>query len=348
MSQPYDPTLAGLLENVYDEWGDRETNMKNVVPYGVSQFDRDVYGLDLNEGEVAGIEGREKHRKTSVLFNFILAWSRAMDDRNFWICADTLESGMTSRAYRNGLVAIAATRLMVAKVLGQDDRRLWPSVREIRQRLGREMIISRKFFKYGRWTELQKWAIDTAVARLKDLPITIWGNSLFTGGTRSLEKTLERWDALYKGEYETVGDDGKKLSLVTLQHRIFCADNIQLYRGFGSNKFEQQETVVAQMADFVGTHPGSAVVLLSQMGQGSLADETRGVRKATAKGGTALEAEATILFRVKYDNEVNPHQIELWVDVAREKVPPRVYQDIDLESGAFLADAFTEKVSLND
>lgn len=332
---PYNPSLKSLIDEADEDWGSGTKNLENIIYYGINYVDQCFYGIDLSRGELIGIQGPEKHRKSTLLAN--IAYSVAyqfIKKFGYWITIDTLESGMPPKAYRDVLLAIAATRILISSFYGQD-RNSWPAVKEIRfhPQIKNQLTISKDYLWYSRakWTPEQTQAILKAKELLMEFPISIFGPANNEGNARNLKETLERWDKLYNGTFP--GSEGR-------YHRVFACDNLQLYYGFGSNKFDQLEEVVAAHAYFLVTHPGSVVIDVSQLGKTSQTNARLGFSEPYAKGGGALAAEATVLFESEYDKDNSPYSMRIKVPRTRKKPPPEIIQEFDMESGAFLRPAY--------
>lgn len=331
MNPSYNPSLAALIANTDNEWGDPLRNFKNLIFYNIKHFDDALFGIDMDRGELIAVQAREKNRKTTFALNVVYNFAHQILSKghDWWVCYEILESGQTPSAIRDSFLAMSGTRHLIAGVYGPNPS-LWPDIKQIKANptLEKELILSKEFMWYGTRTTLQKEAIEKAKATLSRFPISVFGASIDQGNARDLDATLERWHLLYNGQYQ--GNPNK--------HRIFVADNLQLYSGFGSRKFDQLETVVAALAGFIVTHPGSVLLAISQVSLGSVR-----VGEFTAKGGTALAAEATVMVETAYDRDVNPYELTIRVPTTRKKAPPTLIQQLEPESGAFIGEARPSK-----
>lgn len=332
----FDPTIAGLVKMADDDWGDRDENLEHALWFRIPPIDNALYGINIKKGEMVGIQADRKNRKSTLLLNFVVGFASQLKKKGhpWWICCDTLESGMPPSAYRDSLIAIVATRLYVAQYYGNDPAK-WPRVEDLRadDAHNKAMVISREFFEYGRRTEIQHGVINRSKNALSQLPISIFGGAASMGSASNAEITIQRWSDLYHGRYIHKNKNGEDIDMRGQEYRIFTCDHIS--RG-SADHYTKQESVVSLQGEFLITHPGAVVISVAQIGTGALDKERMGYGKAHAKGGTALAAEATILFRTRYDEVNDPHHIGISVDNTRRKPPPPVMQDIDLESGAFL------------
>ena len=329
---PYDPTLGGLIEKTDEEWGDPAQNTENLVYYGINYIDQALYGIDIVRGEMIGIQAEAKNRKSTMLANVVL---NVAATKRFWICIDTLESGMPPSAYRDVLIAITATRLLISEVFGPD-RREWPGYKEIMMHpdLSRQLHISKEFLWYRKRTEEQQRAIDAAKIYLSGLPIVIFGPSANQGNARSLGDSITRWQLLR---------DGKFPEAMGCKTQIFCSDHIQQIDGFGDSDYQRMESVIGTYSSFITRNPGTVVIAVSQLGVSSVRLERQGIARGMAKGGNKLEAESNVLFRTKYDSDNSKDKMEISTDATRRSPPPPVDQQLCPWSGAFLRPAVTQK-----
>ena len=326
-SSQYSPVLADLLANL--DWGDPDENRKAMLTYGLNYVDQSLYGLDTIHGEIVGIQAAEKRRKSTLLINILYNVARQLRERGQWICIDTLESGMPPEAFRDILVAIRATHLLIASYFGAD-KKSWPSYSGLMEHkeLGPELGISKEFLRFKHRSKLQQQAIESAMKDLRSWPILIFGPSPKHGWARDLSKTCQRWQQLYLGEHPKAM--GKEV-------RIFAQDHVQQVSGFDSD-YQKLEAVVNRFSDFVTTHPGTVVFVVSQVSVTSLRQERQGFGPAQAKGGAKLGAEVNTLFRTRYDKD-KAHRLIIETQETRRRPPPTIVQEIEPESGAFLGPA---------
>lgn len=329
----YDPTLAGLLANAEADWGCPEENRQGLIHYGIPPIDEALYGLDFKAGELIGVQAPEKRRKSTLLANVV--YNVAAHER-FWSCIDTLESGMPPAAYRDVLLAMAATRTLIAHVFGAD-RRTWPEVAQIfaNDKIGSLLRISKEFIWYADRSLLQASAIDAAKNALSGAMIMLFGPRPEEGEARNLSSTMDRWHRLYHGNFSST--PGKFV-------RLFAVDHIQQYAGWPGEDYRKLEIVTDTMAEFVTQHPGSVVILVSQVSVGSRRFAAQGMGDYQAKGGAKLSAEVNVLFQTDYDKNKAPQQMTIEVKETRRRPPPRVVQEIDPSSGAFLRPAYPDKM----
>lgn len=323
----YNPTISSLIQLKKEEI----TNFDKIY-YGVNYVDQACHGINITLGELIALQGLEKNRKTTFLLNILYNIAVQLQRRNYFAVYDTLESGMPPQAVRDQLVAISASLIAVSETYGKD-RSKWPGVKEIHTSISEELLnIDREIVFEQSFVGRQLEFVEKATERLKDIPLLIFGSSSEQGSARDLKETLQRWDQLYKGVYD--GLDGVKC-------RIFVCDNVQLVHGFNSNKFDQLETVVAEHAYFLGKHPGTVIIDVSQISQGAAITSKIYETQMYAKGGGALSAEATVLFETRYEQDDDG--ITISTPATRKKPFPKIYQEILKSSGAFLRPAYPIK-----
>jgi len=248
----------------------------------------------------------------------------------YWVAVDSLESGLPPKSYRDMLLAIMATWELVAGIFGRS-RKDWPKVDAIRSHpsLSSALRISKRWLRFADRSETQYTAISVAKVQLSNLPIMLFGPSSTHGRARSIEQIIRRWDVLYKGEYPTAKD---------CPVRLFCSDNIQEY-DVQAGDYGKMNTVVNSISDFVASHEESVGFLVSQLGMGSEREEREGRGRAYGRGGKRLAEEVNVLFRTKYNQETTPHQVAIQTDAVRDANIPRLIQELDETSGAFLRPA---------
>lgn len=330
----YDPRISTLIDSTDDDWGDPEENRANMIRYNVGEeFDNALWGIPVGyESELITIQGQIKNRKSTLLCNLVLNWAIQLKEKgnSYWICIDTLESGMSPKSYRDQLLAMIATRLIVAEKYG-NDRTKWPHANEIVQQsdLKPHLTLSRKFLRFGRRTPVQVEALERAKRILKELPITLFGPAISMGKARDLEASMIRWVQLYDGTYPNAID---------YKHRIFALDHVQQYGG-GNGDYSNLERATTAISDFAASSVGSIVVALSQVSLSSIRDAEAGTGKMRAKGGEKLAAESNLVLEVRYDRERNPTEMTISASEGRDETPPIMVQPIQPSSGVALGPA---------
>lgn len=327
----YDPRIATLIESTDDDWGDPEENRANMIKYNVGDaFDNALWGIPVGyESELITIQGQIKNRKSTLLCNLVLNFAVQLKEKGnqYWICIDSLESGMSPKSYRDQLLSMIATRLIIAQKYG-NDRSKWPHANEIIQQsdLKPHLTLSRKFLRFGKRTPLQMEMLEKSKRILKELPITLFGPAATQGKARDLETSMGRWVHLYDGTYpKALGH----------KHRIFAVDHIQQYGG-GGGDYSNLERATTAVSDFAAGAIGSVVLALSQVSLSSVRDSEAGTGKMRAKGGEKLAAESNLVLEVKYDRERNPTEMTISASEGRDETPPIMVQPIQPSSGVAL------------
>jgi hypothetical protein len=332
-SLPYDPTLAGLIALTDEDWKNPEEVQAHMVHFGINYVDQALYGLNFFTGDLIGIQSEPKQRKTTLAANIVLnvAWIFSQRTPVYWTCIDTLESGMPPKAYRDMLIAMVATRLLIASVFGKD-RKEWPSWRQIASHdfLKQQLGISKEFLWFSSRTPEQFAAIEQAKEILAGMPITIFGTPRDHGNARDLNFSRARWEKLYKGEYPDAAGD---------EHRFFIWDHVQQYRGFPGDDYRKLEVSNEHHSDFLASHAGAVGVEISQTSVSSVRLAAQGIGRAQAKGGGKMDAEMNVLFQTQYSRAI-PHRVVISVPETRRRPPPDVIQELDPDSGAFLRPAY--------
>lgn len=332
----YDPRLSQLMAQAETDWGDPQQNLKQIIRYNMGdEFDRAMWGVDLIDGELITIQAPKKARKSTFLANLVISFAAQLKERGLWLAIDTLESGMTPRAYRDVLTAIVATRLLISDAVGSADRSRWPSASSLENhpRMAEQapLRITRKFLRFGMRTYDQNRAIKEAMKYVAGLPITIFGSSQKEGEARDIKKGMERWSDLYHGDHGRLSD---------MPHRIFCVDNVQQYREFAGNSYYGLEIITNDLSNFLTSHPGSVVIAVSQVSLGSvrLNQQSSGESEMEVRGGSRLAEESVTVFQTRYDKK-NPSQLIIETPFSRYEPPPTMIQEIEPYSGTFLSPA---------
>jgi len=317
----YSPLIGDLVSSA--NWGDPEENMKSMIYYGIKYVDQALRGIDFRNGELIGIQAEAKNRKSTMLANLVLNVAPKLKDT--WICIDTLESGMPPETYRDVLIAILATRIIIKNHFGE--RSDWPDYQTISRVC--DLVISKEFLWLSKRTPEQEWAIEAAKNYLAKLPIMIFGAAYKQGNARDFEATMARWRALA---------EGKCPGLEGYICKLFACDHIQQLDPFGISDYAGMEKVVGEYGKFIA-QTKSVIIAVSQLSITSVRGEREGLGRATAKGGAKLEAEANVLFRTKYSQREN-YKLVIETCATRRQPPPTVVQELDPQSGAFLRPAY--------
>lgn len=334
----YDPRISTLVDSAESDWGSAERNRENMLRYRVGkEFDNALWGIPVGyESEIITIQGPIKNRKSTFLGNLVINFAFQMaqrpEEEQYWICIDSLESGMSPKSYRDMLISMIATRLIVAEHYGAD-RNSWPEAQQIlmQDNLKPNLSLSRKFLRFGSKTETQLKYIEIAKTELKKLPISLFGPSRREGHARDLELSIDRWTQLYEGTFANL--DGKK-------HRIFAIDHVQQYNGGAGSDYSNLERVTSGISDFAAMNIGSIMFPLSQVSLTSIRDAGSGNGKLRAKGGEKLAAESNLVIDVEYNREENPLIMKISANEGRDEIPPVMLQEIQPTSGVALRYAY--------
>lgn len=324
LTPEYDPNIRTLVDNSEDQWGDPEINRGNLVPYGISQFDQSLYGMDITYGELDLIIGPEKQRKTTMALNIIANYMTSDYPKEKPLTViDTLESGMKPEKYKDSLISIVAARYMMTR--GHNPR---GACRSCGTEVCRELIVSPDFLRYNTRTAVQKAAIDHALQTIREWPILIYGASLIQGDTRNLQKAMQtptsRWPIIIK-------ETGAK---------IFVTDHVQQYQlvqGVASD-YEKQIQAVAAVGDVVSQH-NIVCLMLSQISLTSIRDARNQSGKLIASGGSKAHQEANVIFSVAYKS--GEGLMKMAIEEARNASSFAVWQTIEDVSGSFYGEAKT-------
>lgn len=320
------PSAYALVERTEIDWGDPTRNLDQLLKYNLCpEFDSAVYGLDMEMGEYIILQGEEKNRKTTFLLNLVYEFGKQLKQKGKWACIDVLESGMTPSAYRDGLITIVATKYMISKYFG-GDRYRWPNPDEIvtHEEIKKELILTRKFLRYGRRTPFQVEAIEFAKKVVGSLPLTIFGAAKKEGMARRYKLNMERWQLLYEGKFP---------NLEGCEHFLFITDNVQQFTGFDSNSY-------GNLGDTVGGHGDFAAenrVVVWDVHQVSKSSKESG--ELMARGGKRGNEECNYAYETSYREDENPFWITLKTPRSRETPPPTLRIPIEPNSGAILGKA---------
>lgn len=331
----YNPGISAWVSKAEDDWGNAEENREHLVPFldrrwGMSLIDRTLYGINVKDGEIIGIQGIEKSRKTTFAANIVLniCMSGALPD-GYRIAIDTLESGMPPERYRDVLISMVATRILLDDVWqdrlpGEGEARTGGRYKQLVERyLSIEGLgITPEFLRYHTRSEQQMWAIEQAKQIVSRFPIDLYGPGSATGDTRSLALSQERWKRIHEKR-------GVKLLVV---------DHVQQYHGDTRlSDYQKLERAVDAIANWSTSHRGVAFIL-SQVSLTSVRQAREHGTAVTAKGGAKLSAEANVVFDVGYEEGANV--MTLHVSRSRRAAPPTCYQGLEKQSGLFVLKPF--------
>lgn len=341
MTDVYDPSIKSLLSQAVDDWGDPEENRKNMVPYGIRAFDRYLYGIDIINGELILIMGREKNRKTTFAINVVLNYmtNETLENKPVTVI-DTLESGMTPARYRDQMISNLASRWLIKE--GHFPR---GTCAECGADNCRQLKLSPEFLRFYDRTQPQMMAINYAMETMKSWPLFIFGASPSQGGTRSLltsvkggSKMTDTWHQQWKKDSKPTTDSRWKYLIEEYGAKIFITDHVQQY-SFQSevSDYEKQLRAVAAISDIVSFHQVAAIVL-SQVSLTSVRESRIGQGRIGAMGGSKLAQEANVALSTHYDPD-NPGKMAISIEETRKSGGFHVLQRLDDSSGAFYGDS---------
>lgn len=316
----YNPQLSALLDEVYDDWGDPETNRKNLVPFGIKPIDNAVYGIDVVNGGVYVIMGRQKGRKTTLALNIIVNIN--MYDRlaaKPTINIDTLESGMHPKRYRDALISIVATK----HLLKQGHKvRSCPACGTLKCR---QIGITPEFLRYKTRTKEQLAAIEYAIDTMRSWPVLIHGANPYQGDTRNLKAAVRdkasRWVRL-------IEEHGVKINIIDHVQQYYWTDE--------PSDYEKQLRGIAAISDIAAQYQQVEIVL-SQVSLSSLKSAQSGAGKINAAGGTKAQQEAQL--SLSSDYVPGSGEVKVTIEESRVSNTFSVWQPIEDESGAFYGEA---------
>jgi len=339
---PVDPSLSYLVCRAESDWGDPASQRKSLVPWGIHIFDEITYGIDLNNGGLIVIQGEEKNRKTTFFLNIVKNICTCNRWPDGWrIAVDLAESGMPPTKYRDMLISMVATEILVKWHWsnnkndygdGPYQRPLesllvheWPQDRMAEEVLDIPHLgIEPKFLRYMRRTDHQHTAIAAAIRVVAHWPVDIYGPTKNDGDTRNYTIARQRWDyAIERGAH------------------IICYDHAQQMNINGTNgDYDKLEVFVPLVANTVVSYPGLVFVAISQVSMGSVA-----AGKLAARGGKKLAEEANDVINVSYSVDYSDGDViraHTVIELAESRTSPtcKVKQDIEPASGLFVMDAY--------
>lgn len=308
----YDGSIASLLEQCEEDWGDPELNRKSLVPYGIAPIDKALYGIDTTVGELILVLGPEKQRKTTFVMNVVcnVMTARNLESKPTTVI-DSLESGMRPKKYRDALISIMATKHLMAE--GHVCR---PQCPVCRTPGCLEMQITPKFLKYNTRTAVQQHAIQHAIREMSTWPLFIYGANPRQGNTRNLQESIRSKQSRWRKLVRAAGA------------KLFVIDHVQQFEfDQDTTDYEKQLRGVSAVSDVVAQE-NVACMMLSQISLGSLKRD-----KIGASGGQKAAQEANVVFSTRY--EQNSGVVKITIEEAREVGAFHVMQPLEEESGTF-------------
>jgi len=337
----YDPTIQTLLSQVEEDWGDPDVNREKLIPYGIKEFDKYLYGIDIINGELILVLGKEKNRKTTFAINVLINYmtDETLQEKPVTVI-DTLESGMTPTRYRDQMIANLATRWLISE--GHFPK---GACSECGADLCRQTNFSPEFLRYHNRTPAQLMAINYAIETMASWPLYLFGANPSQGGTRNLLTSVKGGQTME----DTWHQDWKHLiaSVPVLEKesrwdymireygaKIFIADHVQQY-SFQTDitDYEKQLRAVSAISDMVSFHQIAAIVL-SQVSLTSVRDSRSGHGRQGAMGGSKLAQEANVALSTHYDPD-HGGMMSISIEESRKSGGFHVLQRLDDTSGAY-------------
>ena len=314
--------IYDLIAKAPSDWGDPEVNRGNLVKFGLRPLDEVLYGLDIVNGDLIAIQGKEKDRKTTTMLNFVMSimLCDVLQELGSFLVIDILESGETIEKCRDKFISMLATYIIVADSHGLGKNREGWDVQKVFKldHLG----LSPKYLRFVNRTAAQQNAIEQAMGLIAAWPLVINGASSNPGDrtdTRDLKAAPHRWGRL--------AAEGAKILVV---------DHIQDYDIPGVTDYIKQERVVPVLSQHQ-IDTATALIALSQVGLGSQKDYRAGVTDIMhAKGGGKLAAEANTTIQVEYDEE--NRRVKISTPRSRD-ARVAFWQHLDITSGLFIGRA---------
>ena len=143
----YDPNIVTLVDTSETQWGDPEVNRENLIPYGIPQIDKALYGMDTTNGELNLIIAPEKQRKTTMVLNIVVNFmTHRLPEIKPLTVIDTLESGMRPETIKDTFLSMVASRWLIRK--GHNPAGVCRACGE--GKACKELKISPKFLRYNK------------------------------------------------------------------------------------------------------------------------------------------------------------------------------------------------------
>lgn len=345
------PVLAKeILDGIDEVWNNPVAFTKDLAPFGIMPIDKATGGVRLHSGGMYVIQGFEGSRKTTYLLNIII--NQFLSGRitpGYWMCYDTLETGVTVESLIETMICILATRILVYWHWNECEERdilklfsMGLPKRDIPEliestgvtadgRFRRETILRPSVLRNGGWTERQKRAISMAKSIISGFQFMVCGQSEHrdeeiaksrTDRTTDLKESYLRW---------------LKLTREWGVRQLFV-DNVPQYQ------FEDTDNAYDKVVRL-----NKAVV--------AWLNESRGLawvvnqvpthaRKSSSKtdlplqfGGARLLEETNYGVHLHYDQRTNPWHFHIAIKKSRIGFHPDVTVAIEPNSGAIVGTA---------
>lgn len=324
--QDYDPSIQALLSTTEEDWGDPVKNREKAIPYGIEPIDQATYGIDSN-GELIIFQGPEKERKSTVVANIIcnyMTFPKLKDKPTTNI--DSLESGMNPEKYRDFIIGIIASRLLIEQGHSPSGQ-----CNACSGGTCRELGITPKFLRYNVRSKKQLAVIDTAKEIIYEWPLLIHGASINRGNTRNLGDAITGTKDI-KARWRHLID--------TYGMKVLVIDHVQQYMfKDAESDYEKQVRAIGEIGSFIAQH-NVACLLISQVSLGSIRESRTTGGKLMAAGGSKAAQEANTVFSVSYKS--GSGMVKIKIEEAREASAFPIWIPIEDRSGTFYGKAFIE------
>lgn len=311
-------SMQSLASDSFNKWGDPIENRKRLVPYGYDLIDKAVYGIDLLRGEFDVLQGEEKGRKSTTLYNIVRSiMQRQQLEKKPVVVIDSLESSSSPEIVKDNFICQVAAQYIMHQGHTSDNG--------ICSKCGgkrcQELTLSVRSLPFTSKTPLQHRALQFAIDHVSTWSVYVFGAGMQEGQTRNLEGTTRRWKWLKENFGAT----------------LFASDHVQQYnianQRSGLSDYEKQQIVVPHLSTFVAEEK-VVVLALSQLSLGTRRDSDG---RQYAIGGAKMAAEANTVIQSRYDEDM-PSILGVQVVESRYSGKLTAYGFIDPASGLTYGD----------
>lgn len=317
----------------------------SMVLYGIPALDKALYGINIVSGELILIRGQQKRRKTTLFLNILAnIYSAPIPLEKPTSVIDVLESGMTPERYRDSLLSIVASKILM-------EQGHTPNTCGVCEGFCRELKLSPDYLRFHNRTKAQAEAIEQADAKMSEWPIFIFGAHEEEGNTRDLDEALlgsikassKAWHVQYGQHYDLAPiKELRELSRWEFLRqytgaKIFAVDHIQQYdfdRDYSD--YEKQQRVISKTSAFVA-QKHTVMFAISQVSLTSVRDARQGSGRAYEAGGTKASAEANVIMSPQYSFD-DRGVMYIVLEESRRAPSFTVECGIEAVSGAFYGD----------
>lgn len=312
--------MSDLVERCDEDWGDPEENRRHLVPFPSRSLTSVLHGINMQHGDMIGIMGQEKNRKTTLAMNIlhhIYTAERPLEKpRTVFF---TLESGQDPARVRDLFIAMKATELMAEMKYGPMPQGGVLQGEWVQNCVDDpELCLSPEYLHYRQRTPLQMRAIQDAREIVAAWDMYVVGTAIKEGGSRDLERTLRA--------IEAHAQEGARMIVV---------DHLQQFHVQGvTNAYDRLRTIVERVSQVAAEHK-LVCLALSQVSLTSVRDKRQGMGDMQAAGGSKLGEEATVLLSTEYEGG---DKMTIRIHTSRRSGTAKVVQVLDRESGLFLGE----------